>query len=164
MGLGFLASVFDMGRLEWLEDIGVKRYKIASRSVKDEELCKAIISKGKPVLVSDGHVEYPDWLYLGTNIAWLYCISDYPTPLKKINFNLQGWNYFFPAPYLGFSDHTIGISAAVTAMSLGARIIEKHFTLDSGLPGPDQICSINPEELKQLCGFRDDIEKILYKD
>ena len=62
--------------------------------------------------------------------------------------------------YDGFSDHTVGISAAVCAMSLGAVIIEKHFTFDKALAGPDHKCSISPVELKSLCGFRDDIEII----
>ncbi|MFH1623596.1 MAG: N-acetylneuraminate synthase family protein [Pseudomonadota bacterium] len=209
-GIDFLASVSDLERLGWLDDVGVDRYKIASDDALNEELCKAIITKGKPIIVSDGYIYSfdfkPDYLHFKKGIdlfnkeeiSWLYCISEYPVKPSKLHFfeciqtfkgiNLTkreikesktsvevniGGEYeeleispiksIFENSYIGFSDHTIGITAAVVAMSLGARIIEKHFTLDKTLPGPDQVCSIDPEELKQLCKMRDDIEEILYK-
>lgn len=157
-GIELLSSVSDLERLQWLEEIGIKRYKIASDDAMNENLCRAIMAKGKPVIVSDGHFHgsCPQWFERGINI--LYCISEYPTILESIDFPNFG------KPFIGFSDHTIGINAAIVAMSLGARIIEKHFTLDKTLPGPDHVCSADPEELRNLCEARNDVESILYKD
>jgi len=174
-----MSSVTDLERLEWLEEIGVKRHKIASDVAMDVEMCKAIISKEKPTLISDGHVRVKEIWPAGeevdhNNLLWLYCVSEYPADLDKIEFIEYEHTTFastFLTPhssgwYDGFSDHTIGISASVVAMSLGARIIEKHFTLYKGLPGPDHVCSASPRELKQLCEVRDDIDerikRILY--
>ena len=113
-----------------------------------------------------GPGEFGDW----SRLKWFYCISEYPTLIEKIEFIDDYGDIIFnneqrqSGSYDGFSDHTVGISAAVMAMSLGARVIEKHFTLDKTLPGPDHVCSADPKELRQLCRMRDDIEKILYKD
>lgn len=160
-GIEFLASVFEPEKVAWTEAVGMQRYKIASRSVKNTELIEAIQRTGKPILAS-----YP---YGGHEFTYyadlLYCIPEYPVPLDKLQF----WNEdvldwpppsIFPYPFKGFSDHTVGITASVVAMSLGAEIIEKHFTLSRSLPGPDQVCSIEPDELRQLCRMRDDIEVI----
>lgn len=170
----FLASVFHPDRVPWTEEIEMKRYKIASRSIYDEELAAAIADTGKPILLSYGYFlpgRAPEILKLG--YAWkqtklLYCVSQYPTPFTEIQFykKAQGGyisrsSIFTRHAYDGFSDHTTGITASIVAMSLGARIIEKHFTLNRSLPGPDQTCSIEPHELKQLCEMRDKIEIIL---
>lgn len=167
-GLRFLSSVSDLERLQWLEDVGVERYKIASDDAMNKELCSAIIGKGKTTLISDGYIEDDCVLWFHNNhwdfnllrtkqVRFLYCISNYPVAPNEIEFPKFG------GIYAGFSDHTIGITAAVVAMSLGAKIIEKHFTLDKTLPGPDHVCSAGPNELEQLCRMRDDVERILYK-
>jgi len=159
----FMASVFDLERIKWTEEIRMKRYKIASRSVFDEELCLNIIGINKPVIVSDGILyttvnPIPSYFIKSSNVRWLYCVAKYPARLADIDFGMMKLSM-----YSGFSDHTIGTSAAKVAMSLGARIIEKHFTMDKTLPGPDHICSADPEELLEICRFRDDCEEILYK-
>jgi len=175
VSIELLSSVSDLERLQWLEEIGIKRYKIASDDAMNEELCRAIIGKGKPVLVSNGHLGLKRPKYLsGSTVEWLYCISEYPNSLHSLRFIQEGRSIFsFPTisygednyyGYTGFSDHTIGINAAIVAMSLGARIIEKHFTLEKTLPGPDHVCSVDPEELRSLCEAKDDVERILYKD
>jgi len=173
----FFASPFDLDAVRLLEEIGVKRYKIASNQVYNEPLVRAIYNTAKPVMVSYGAVrddfvkpplimkmfekdgvEYPD-------IKKLYCISKYPAPIEDIDFFIHysfGYRSIFEY-YDGFSDHTIGIAAAMVAMSLGAKIIEKHFTLDRDMPGPDHSCSATPSDLKALCSFRDEVERILYK-
>ena len=173
--VNFLAAPSDLERLQWLEDIGVDRYKIASDDALNEELCVAINGKGKPIIISDGCLKEGSKWKAGPHmnydlLQWLYCISDYPTRLEDLQFLEYDSTVFVTDLFAekgifeGFSDHTMGITAAVVAMSLGARIIEKHFTLDKTLPGPDQVCSADPAELKQLCKMRDDVEKILYKD
>lgn len=160
-GIEFFASVFHPDRVEWTEQIEVERYKIASRSIYDMELAFAIAATGKSIILSWGYHElrkgYP--VLINHQAAWdrtkhLYCISKYPTPLNELQLNFGG-------RYDGFSDHTMGITASIVAMSLGATIIEKHFTLSRKLPGCDQSCSIEPSELRQLCDMRDEIEVIL---
>lgn len=162
VGIEFLASVFHPDRVEWTEQIEMKSYKIASRSIYNMELASAIAATGKPIILSWGWYESEKGLPVLTNYpaAWdrtkhLYCISKYPTPLNELQFNFDG-------RYDGFSDHTMGITASVVAMSLGATIIEKHFTMSRELPGHDQSCSVEPDELRQLCDMRDEIEVILY--
>lgn len=165
--MDLLFSVFDLERLGWLEKLGIERYKIASRSVFDEELCKAILETRKPILVSDGYLpSYRPWPWIGRswllNLDWLYCMSKYPAELDDIDTREMRRCLENPI-YVGFSDHTIGISAALFAMANRARIIEKHFTLDRSFPGPDHRCSALPEELRRLCEYRDDFERILGK-
>jgi sialic acid synthase SpsE len=126
-GIELFASVFDEERLAWCEDLKFARYKIASRSVEDERLCNAIIATGKPVLISLG--KYP-WEekglpYKRASLSYLYCITSYPTSLEEIRMPEFGKNGF-----QGYSDHSIGISACVYAVARGARIVEKHFTLN----------------------------------
>lgn len=163
----FMASAFDFERLEWLEKLNVKRHKIASLSLYEKEYVDKVIKTGKEVIVSFGYrndkiESLGDTLIRlgwddGVDIKGLYCISDYPTDLKKLNFT-RG---MFCMNYLkGFSDHTIGITASILAMSYGAKIIEKHFTLDPTLPGPDQKGSMTPPELLQLSKFRDDLLEV----
>ena len=173
-GIEFLASVFHPDRVPWTEEIGMERYKIASRSIHNEGLAKAIAGTGKPIILSLGF-DVRDRIPAISKFreAWqrtkqLYCIAEYPAPLSALEFlnpdleDASIFRHFYSyRGHDGFSDHTIGITASVVAMSLGARIIEKHFTLNRSLPGPDQTCSIEPHELKQLCKMRDEIEVIL---
>lgn len=157
VGIEFMASVFDVERLTWLEEVGVKRHKIASRSVNDSALIDAVAATGKPVLVSLGmwdEVEFP--VVLNDNVGYLYCISKYPTPLEELHIGQIDFVRF-----AGFSDHTIGISASVAALACGAGVVEKHFTLDKGMYGPDHGGSMTPIELRQIANFREDFRKCL---
>jgi len=153
----FMASPFDSERVDWLEELNVKRYKLASRSIKDDVLIDKVLQTGKPALVSLGMWDGADFPKIdGKAISFLYCISKYPTPLEDVNLRYVDFN-----KYTGFSDHTIGITAPCVAMSRGAKIIEKHFTLDKQMHGPDHECSMTPTELKQICQFRDELERCL---
>lgn len=155
----FMASAFDAGRVMWLEEAGVKRHKLASRSVNDRELIDAMVATGKPLVVSLGmwaEKEFPA-IRSRAGVDFLYCISKYPAELEDLDFNAIDFKR-----YSGFSDHAAGISAAQIAIARGARIIEKHFTLDKRAYGPDHGCSMTPEELKSLHGFRKDAEVCLY--
>lgn len=165
-GIEFLASVFRPEVVEWTEEIGMKRYKIASRSMYDKDLAGAIAATGKPVILSWGYYDLDRGLPALINWpeAWyrtkhLYCVSKYPTALSDlVDFN----DLMFGGRYDGFSDHTEGTIASVVAMSLGAKIIEKHVTCDKTLDGPDHSSSIDFNELYQLCKMRDQIDEILY--
>lgn len=158
VGIEFLTSVFDTKRIEWLEDLGVKRYKVASRSIHDQPLLNALIATHKPLLISLGHWDNQDFPDLKTTqpVDFLYCISNYPTKLADVHLSQVDFNR-----YSGFSDHTEGITASFAAMALGARIIEKHFTLDKTMYGPDHSCSASPVELGQLCHVRDELNECL---
>jgi len=147
----FMASVFDSERVEWVERLGMKRYKIASRSVSDKSLINKICSTNKDMIVSLGmwnKIEMPKIRTKG-NIYYLYCVSDYPTKIEDIIMPC-----FENSKYVGFSDHTVGTDAMLVAVARGAKIIEKHFTTDRNLKGYDNKFSIEPEELA------DAIEKI----
>jgi len=159
--INFLASVFDLERLSWLEEIGINRYKIASKSIYNIDLVKAILNTNKEVIASCGMIKenIPDYILNYNKIKLLYCVSKYPAQLKDVNFYST---IFTETLYKGFSDHTIGLTASIVAMSLGAKIIEKHITLDKNMIGPDHACSIELNELKQLCKYRDEIEKIYH--
>ncbi len=158
LGIEFMASVFDVERIHWLEELGVKRYKIASRSIYDQELITAISATGKKIIASLGmwgNVEFPI-INTQVKVDFLYCISKYPTSLADLHLKSVDFSN-----YAGFSDHTIGITAAKVALMRGARIIEKHFTLDKTMYGPDHACSMTPEELQHLCAFRNEFVECL---
>ncbi len=154
----FMASVFDHERLEWLEQLKVQRHKIASRTVKmDPDLCNAVLKKGKETFVSLGMWDQPQVPFKDSNAKYLYCVSKYPSELNDIH--LPKW--FPDSPFVGFSDHTRGIESLCVAVARGATVFEKHFTLDKNLPGPDHICSANPEELKQFVIIGRQISKFI---
>jgi sialic acid synthase SpsE len=157
-GLEFMASVFDVERVAWLKAVDMRRYKIASRSVRDVALIEAVAGTGKRLVVSLGMWDEPDFpkIEASGGVDYLYCISKYPTPLSDLHLGDVDFS-----SYAGFSDHTIGIEAAMTALALGAGIIEKHFTLDKTMHGPDHAGSMTPDELAELCRFRDALARIL---
>ncbi len=159
VGIELLASVFDTERVGWCEEIGMKRYKIASRSIYDKKLINAIARTGKDIIVSLGMYKGKRFPKIDTcsRVNFLYCIARYPTLPEDLNFLKVDFN-----KYSGFSDHTIGIEAALVAMARGAKIIEKHFTLDKKMHGPDHAGSMEPQELRQIVEFSKKFGTILY--
>lgn len=172
--IDFLCSVFDPADVPLFEEIGMERYKIASRSMYDKPLAIAIAKTKKPVIVSWGHyAKGKGWpaiwsVPLSGRIKKynLYCVSDYPTALNDLEFfdndevTGRSWSIFDAGRFYGFSDHTQGLTAAAMAMAHGARLIEKHFTTARSLQGPDHACSMEVHELGQLCKMRDDFEQL----
>jgi len=154
----FMASVFDTERIAWLEEVGVKRYKIASRSINDKELVHAVTATGKPVLISLGFWKEPGFPKFEAPIPpkYLYCVSQYPTPLTELHLSQIDFNQ-----YDGFSDHSIGTTAALVACARGAQLLEKHFTLDKTMVGPDHECSMTPDELKEIAVCQKEIRECL---
>src|SRR3990167_5900533 len=158
VGIEFMASAFDVERVGWLEKLGVKRHKIASRSIYDKELIKAMEKTGKPIIASLGawkDVRTPDI----KNCEFLYCVSEYPAYITAEEFpkkfealkrKIYGWGR---EQRQGFSDHSIGMYWCREAGKRGATIIEKHFTLDKRLPGFDQKGSAEPFELKDFITY-----------
>jgi len=156
-GIEFMASVFDLERFGWVESLGVRRHKIASRSVENTELCQQILATGKDAFVSLGFWKGAGVPYAAKNAHYLHCVPKYPCSLEDVALPAA----FAGKPYVGFSDHTIGIEAALVAVARGARVIEKHFTLNKGLAGPDHICSATPTELTDLCRYARQMERVI---
>jgi N-acetylneuraminate synthase/N,N'-diacetyllegionaminate synthase len=143
IGIEFMASAFDAEKVKWLEKLGVKRHKLASRSINDKEVIKAMEKTGKPIIASLGYWDKKELPKI-KNAEFLFCISEYPTYFT---------NETFPTKfdkYAGFSDHSIGCYWAREAIKRGATIIEKHFTLSHELPGFNQKGSMEPWEMKEL--------------
>lgn len=156
-GIEFCASVFDIERVEWMESLGMKRYKIASRSVEDRELCEKIFKTEKEAFISLGFWKDKGLPYDYKNAQYLYCVPKYPCEYKDIKMPKD----FSSSMYNGYSDHLIGMAGVLSAIARGATVIEKHFTLHKGLEGPDHICSITPDELKIINQYGRQIEAFL---
>ena len=137
IGMEVFFSVFDVERVKWCGEIGVKRYKIAYSQKDNIELFKAVWTADKPFIVSSD---------VPTIFSTLYCIPHYPAQVNEYMLDKL-------SAFDGVSDHTIGIDLAKIALARGAKIIEKHFTLDKKLLGPDHILSIEPDELAELVRF-----------
>ncbi len=157
IGINLTASIFDEEKLEWCEELGFEVYKIASRTVnEDPELCKKIISKKKRTIVSLGMYDYSKELpFKDKNVEYLYCVSKYPTKLTEINMPNFDDSFFN-----GFSDHTVGIDAAIYSISKGARIIEKHFSNNKSLNVSTQLGhtgSMDYHDLENLRRIADSI-------
>jgi N,N'-diacetyllegionaminate synthase len=155
-GIEFMASVFDLERFEWTRTLGVSRHKIASRAAQDRDLCDRVLATGQETFVSLGFWSGDGVPYRQPNARYMYCVPKYPTPYEDVRLPTS----FADSIYDGFSDHTIGIEAALVAVGRGARVIEKHFTLNKGLPGPDHICSATPAELAELSRLARLMEKL----
>jgi len=161
--LDFFSTPFDNESVDILERLGVEFYKIASMDITNIPLLKYVSKTKKPIILSTGMAllsEISEAIEFLRNhgtkdIILLHCISKYPTPIEETNLiNINYLKNTFSLP-TGFSDHTIGYIAPLTAGIMGACMIEKHFTIDKSLPGPDHRLSCNVEELKQLiCDLR----------
>jgi N,N'-diacetyllegionaminate synthase len=159
-GISFLSTGFDEGSIDFLEKIGVPFFKIPSGEITNKPYLEHIARKKKPVLMSTG-MSYIDEISAALDILYanglnkeqitlLHCNSGYPTPMADVNLGAITTlrNRFKTG--VGLSDHTMGIEVPVAAVALGACVIEKHFTLDSSLPGPDQKASLEPGKLKEM--------------
>lgn len=159
-GIGFFSTAFDLESLDLLVSLGSDRYKVPSGELTNLPYLRAIGSLGREVLLSTGmatlgEVEAAvDVLEkAGTpreRIVVLHCTTEYPTPMREVNLNAMSTMGRALGVRFGYSDHTQGIEIAVAAVALGACVIEKHFTLDRSLPGPDHAASLEPDELAAM--------------
>jgi len=162
-GIEFMSTPFDERAVDELYDLGVKRLKIAGFEASDPRLVKYAAKTGLPLIISAGIGIDPSMI--NTILGWitevnedpdvtiLHCNNAYPTPFEDINLGQISWlkRCPFEIPVkLGLSDHTEGILVPPLAIMLGATCIEKHFTLDRNLHGPDHSFAIEPNELKQM--------------
>lgn len=170
-GLVLFSSPFDKTSVDFLEDLDVPAYKIASFEITDIPLIEYVASKGKPVILSTGIATLEDIEEAieachragNKNIAILKCTSSYPAPFELANLRMiPDMKERFCLP-VGLSDHTMGATAPVASVALGARIIEKHFILDRSIGGPDAAFSMNKEEFRQMVQSIREVEKALGK-
>lgn len=159
IGLTIFSSPFDETAVDLLESLGAPAYKIASFEMTDLLLIEKVAATGKPMIISTGmanHQEIEQAITCAKNagcndLVVLHCISGYPTPIEQSNLNtIKRLSADFDVQ-VGLSDHTLGVTAAITATALGVSIIEKHFTLKRADGGPDAAFSLEPDELTALC-------------
>jgi len=157
LGLEIFSSPFSKEAVDFLENFNLPAYKIASFEVTDYELVDYAASKGKPMIISTGIAtlqEIQDVAEIckkrNVELALLKCTSAYPAPRNEVNLKtISALKDVFKTE-VGFSDHTLGISAPVAAVAMGARIIEKHFILNKSLDSPDKDFSLTPREFKEM--------------
>lgn len=158
IGLDFFSTPFDGSSVDFLESIGIEFYKIASFELVDIPLIQYVASKGKPMIMSTGMATLAEIdeavsavRDMGNeNIALLRCASAYPAITDEMNLlTMKNMGEVFGVP-VGLSDHSMGSVGAVTAVAMGASIIEKHFCLDRSIENPDSSFSMNPAEFKKM--------------
>jgi N,N'-diacetyllegionaminate synthase len=167
----FLSTPFDHESIDLLSDLGLQIFKIASGEITNLPYLRNIGSLSKRVILSTGMSnlgEIEDALDVlinaGTskdNITVLHANTMYPTPMEDVNLNAMLTIQKEFAVAVGYSDHTLGIEIDIAAVAMGASCIEKHFTLDKTMEGPDHKASLEPEELKAMVGAIRNIEKAL---
>ncbi|HHV27333.1 MAG TPA: pseudaminic acid synthase [Tissierellia bacterium] len=168
-GLICFSSPFDDTSVDFLEEIDVPAYKIASFEITDIPFVEYIASKGKPIIMSTGIATLKDieeavnaCKRMGNDqVALLKCTSAYPSPMEDINLKVIPNMKDTFGTIVGLSDHTLGHTVALGAVALGAKIVEKHFTLDRKDGGPDAKFSMEPDEFKEMVYRIRDLEKAL---
>ena len=167
----FLSTAFDSDSLLLLESMGIRIFKIPSGEITNYPYLSRIGKTRKQVILSTGmatmkEIDDAIKVLLGSGtklnqLTVLHCNTEYPTPMSDVNLlAMHSIKKKFKVK-IGYSDHTKGIEVAIAAVALGAEVIEKHFTLDKNMEGPDHKASLNPDELKQMVNAIRNIERAL---
>jgi len=168
-GIIFLSTPFDEESVDLLDAIGVPAFKIPSGEITNLPLLKKIAQKQKPIILSTGMATLGEVeeavVYLrkhgAQEIVLLHCTTSYPAPIHSVNLRaMETLRCAFKVP-VGYSDHTEGITIPIAAVAMGAQVIEKHFTLDRTLPGPDHRASLEPDELQLMVQAIRNVEKAI---
>lgn len=168
----FLSSPFDLDSIDLLDKLGLKIFKIPSGEITNLPFLRKIGALKKEIILSTGMADLGEiedaldvLIKAGTarkNITILHCNTEYPTPFEDVNLRaMLTIKAAFPGMHVGYSDHTRGIEVPIAAVAIGARIIEKHFTLDKNMKGPDHKASLEPNELKAMVNAIRNIGKAL---
>lgn len=170
-GIGFVSTPFDLVSIDCLEPLGMDFWKIPSGEITNLPYLRKIGRLGQKIVMSTGmstlaEVETAVRILeeAGTpraNIALLHCTTQYPAPDASVNLRAMDALKELGCATVGYSDHTVGITASLAAVAHGAMIVEKHFTLDRNLPGPDHKASLEPDELAELVGQVRRVEAML---
>jgi N-acetylneuraminate synthase len=167
----FLSTAFDLNSIDFLHQLGLPLFKIPSGEITNLPYLKKIGSLHKEVILSTGMADLGEiekalnvLTQAGTSldsITVLHCNTEYPTPMQDVNLLAMRTIAQAFGVNVGYSDHTVGIEVPIAAVSLGARVIEKHFTLDRTMEGPDHKASLEPDELKSMVDAIRNIELAL---
>lgn len=158
LNLGFLSTAFDRSSVDFLEDLNLPAYKIASFELVDIPLLRRVASTGKPVILSTGMASLPEICEAVetlrengcSELVLLKCTSSYPAPPEEANLaRIRHMSECFDVP-VGLSDHTMGSTVPAIAVALGACVIEKHLTQSRKVPGPDSVFSLEPPEFAEM--------------
>lgn len=169
VGIGFISTPFDDDSINFLEEFDMDFWKIPSGEITNLPYLEKIANTGRKVIMSTGMCEVEEILNAisvlennGTNdIVLLHCNTQYPTPYEDVNLKAMYAIEKATGKPVGYSDHTQGIEVPIAAVAMGAVVIEKHFTLDKGMDGPDHKASLEPDELTQMVSSIRKIEKAL---
>ena len=167
----FFSTAFDVDGIDYLDSLGFDIFKIPSGEITNYPYLKRTAEKGKPIILSTGMSNIREieeavnvLIQFGSkkdNITILHCNTEYPTPMIDVNLKAMLTIGKYIDTKIGYSDHTLGIEVPIAAVALGATVIEKHFTLDRTLPGPDHRASLEPDELKEMVSTIRNIEKAI---
>jgi N,N'-diacetyllegionaminate synthase len=168
VGIRFLSTGFDEGSIDFLDQLGIDLFKIPSGEITNKPFLEYIAKKGKPIILSTGMAtleEVNDAIKVivnvgvsKNNITVLHCNTEYPTTMNDVNLLAMNTIKESLNVPVGYSDHTLGIEVPIAAVALGASVIEKHFTLDRSLEGPDHAASLEPDELIKMVSAIRNIE------
>ncbi|MFC4237022.1 N-acetylneuraminate synthase [Thalassospira xianhensis] len=171
LGIMFMSTAFDMPSLDLLVKLGQKSFKVPSGEITNLPYLQKIASYDAETILSTGMADLDEineaidvMLAAGLNkdkLVILHCTTAYPTPLDEVNLNAMKSIQEKFGVRVGYSDHTLGIEVPIAAVALGATVIEKHFTLDRNMEGPDHSASLEPDELAQMISCVRNIEKAL---
>ena len=174
-GIDFLSSPFDVDSMKFLLSIGMDIIKIPSGEITNFPYLREAAKSNKRIILSTGMCtmnevraavdvleQYSDVLMTNAgNLTLLHCNTQYPTPYEDVNLSAMRALYEEFGCAVGYSDHTLGIEVPIAAVSMGVAVIEKHFTLDKNMPGPDHKASLEPDELKAMVAAIRHIEAAL---
>ena len=170
-GIQFFSTAFDVDGIDFLDHLGMTFFKSPSGEITNYPYLKRLAEKGKPVILSTGMADIEEvknalevLLKYGLHkddITVLHCNTEYPTPMEDVNLKAMNTMGVELGVKVGYSDHTLGIEVPIAAVALGAKVIEKHFTLDRNLPGPDHRASLEPSELKEMVTAIRNIEQAI---
>ncbi len=169
VGICFLSTPFDFDSIEFLNSIDMPFWKIPSGEVTNYPYLLALAKTGKPVVMSTGMCDLDEIRTAVkvltdngvTDIRLLHCNTEYPTPFEDVNLMAMQTIRETLGYEVGYSDHTKGIEVPIAAVAMGARVIEKHFTLDRNMEGPDHKASLEPDELAEMVKSIRNIEKAI---
>mgnify|MGYP001216339280 CR=1 FL=1 len=169
--ISFLSTPFDLESIDLLDELDIPLFKIPSGEITNLPYLRAIGSKGKPVIMSTGMCTMDEVIesmnillesgLSKRNLTVLHCNTEYPTPFEDVSLRAMISMKKKLGVDIGYSDHTPGIEIPIAAVAMGARVIEKHFTLDKSMKGPDHSASLEPGELKKMIKCIRNIEKAL---
>ena len=167
-GIKFLSTGFDEESIDFLESLNIDFFKIPSGEITNKPFIKHIARKGKPIILSTGMANLEEIreaiMVLKDNgisnnkLTVLHCNTEYPTPMCDVNLKAMNLLKEEFQINIGYSDHTLGIEVPIAAVAMGAKVIEKHFTLDKRMEGPDHKASLDPDELKAMVNAIRNIE------